>query len=337
MIEETVFTNETIVKIIKEIYGIDIFEIEKINRGSANVYSLNKNKYILKEFQSKYSEEEIKKEIAVINHLNKFNMNVPKYIETLSGEYSFIYNEKVVIMQKYIEGYTVESNTGNYNQLMESARELGKIIRCLETLDVELPYNDVSSWYKISKFDKSIEKYNCLLSKVEGEYFGKIKKDLEEKISMIEYVKDNLNFEEMGKLTYKNTHGDYNALQFIYKEGKIEAIIDFVSACKMPIVWEIIRSYSYIDEKAKNGKIDINNLTDYVKEFVKYVDLNEYDIKYMSYLYLIQILNSDYGYKQYIEDNRKIELLNFGFFRTELCRCLFEKSGEIAEKIGKIV
>ena len=54
MIEETVFTNERIIEVVKKIYNIDVHQVEKLNRGSANLYSLNENKYILKEFQTKY-------------------------------------------------------------------------------------------------------------------------------------------------------------------------------------------------------------------------------------------------------------------------------------------
>ena len=147
----------------------------------------------------------------------------------------------------------------------------------------------------------------------------------------MKYVRDNFDFSDMSKLTVMNTHGDYSVLQFIYEDGKINAIIDFVSDCRMPIVWEIIRSYSYIDPKAKEGKIDIDNLVQYVKTFTNYVKLNEYDFKFMSYLYLVQLLASTFGYKQYIADNSKTSLLDFAFFRTRLCKYLFEN----AEKITK--
>ena len=50
MIEETVFTKEEIIEIVKNNYNIEVDQIEKLDRGSANLYSLN-NKYILKEFQ----------------------------------------------------------------------------------------------------------------------------------------------------------------------------------------------------------------------------------------------------------------------------------------------
>ena len=45
MIEESVFTNKSIVNVIKKKYNINIINIEKLNRGSANLYSLN-NKII---------------------------------------------------------------------------------------------------------------------------------------------------------------------------------------------------------------------------------------------------------------------------------------------------
>lgn len=333
MIEETVFTNEEIINIVKKIYNIDIYRIEKLNRGSANLYLLNEDKYILKEFQTKYTKEEIDKEINIINHLKNDNIPVPEYIKTITGEYSFIYKNKVIIMQKFIEGYTMESNTGKYDQILESAEYLGKIIKSLETLEFELPSNDVSSWYSSETINESIAKQEKLLKKISTEDYPQIYKDLMDKISMLQYVRDNFDFSDMNKLTIMNTHGDYSVLQFIYKNDKINAIIDFVSACKMPIVWEIIRSYSYIDPKAKEGKININNLVEYVKVFSKYVKLNKYDFKFMSYLYLIQLLSSTFGYKQYIADNSKTGLLDFAFFRTKLCKFLFENAEIIANTL----
>ena len=152
---------------------------------------------------------------------------------------------------------------------------------------------------------------------------------------MIKNIITKFKFKELKKLTYKNTHGDYNMMQFIYKDEKINAIIDFVSAEKMPIVWEIIRSYSYIDEKAKDGVFNLENLVDYVNEFCNYVKLNKYDLKYMSYIYLIQLLNSTYGYKQYLEDRKNKDLLKFGIFRTKLCRYLYKNADKISNILIK--
>ena len=157
MIEETIFINyDEIIKFVKDNYGIDIFKVDKINRGSANIYSLNDNLYILKEFQSKYTKREIDKEIEIINHLRNDNIPVPEYVPLISNEYSTIYKDRVIIMQKYIDGYTMESNTGSEEQVLESGFYLGKIIKSLEKSDIELDSNDISDWYSKNTIDERL-------------------------------------------------------------------------------------------------------------------------------------------------------------------------------------
>ena len=335
MIEKTVFTNEEIIDVMKTNYNIAVDHVEKLNQGSANLYSLNGNKYILKEFQSTYTMREIDNEIAMINRLREDNIPVPEYVKTLNGDYSVIYKGRIVIVQRYIDGYTVKSNTGNFIQMLESAEYLGRIIQSLKTLNLDLPSNDVSTWLSREAMNESIEKLKNLFAKISKTKYPQIAKDLTDKIFMLKYIKDNFAFKDVGELTIMNTHGDYSVLQFIYKEGKIKAILDFASACKMPIVWEVIRSYSYIDKNAKEGKIDIQHFVKYVKTFTKYVPLNSTDLKYMPYIYLVQLLESSFGYKQYIDDDSKKNLLEFAYFRTRLCRNLFENADEIANVLIK--
>lgn len=332
MIEDSLLTKEQIINLMHDEYGLDIDEVEKIDRGSANLYLLNKDEYILKEFQSKYTPEEILKEIKIIDHLKKDNIPVPEYMATKDGNKYITFMGKVVIVQRYIKGYIIKQNQGNYEQVIESAREYGKMVKSMETLEVDLPYQDALSWLTVEKMDKSINKYKVLLQDLkEGIYFHQIKSDLEDKIQMLEHIKNNYDFSNIDDLTIKNTHGDYSLQQFIYEDGKIKAIIDFASACKMPIVWELIRSYSYIDEE-----FNMNNFKDYINEFMKYIPLTSNDIKYMPYIYLVQLLNSDYGYKQYIYDDRKEELLFFGFYRTKLSKYLFENASVISNELIKI-
>ena len=154
---------------------------------------------------------------------------------------------------------------------------------------------------------------------------------------MIKEISEENIFINTKKLTIKNTHGDFNVLQFIYKNDHINSVIDFVSACRMPIVWELIRSYSYIDKNVKNGIFNLDTFTDYIKEFNKYVKLNKYDLKYMSYIYLIQLLSSTYGYKEYINNNENIELLEFAYFRTNICKYLFNNAEKISNRLLKSI
>ena len=212
------------------------------------------------------------------------------------------------------------------------------IVKSLENLDILLPLNDLSYLFSKEIFEKSIEKHYELLKIIndkDDEEALKIKRDLEEKINMIKDISKENVFIDTKKLTIKNTHGDFNVLQFIYKNNHINSVIDFVSACKMPVVWELIRSYSYIDKNAQNGIFNLDTFTDYIKEFNKYVKLNEYDLKYMSYIYLIQLLSSTYGYKEYINNNVNVDLLKFGYFRTNICKYLFKNAENISNRLLK--
>ena len=248
MLEKSVFTNkkETI-NFVKEKYGINVTDIKIIDRGSANIYSLNGDEYILKEFQSKYTKEKIEKEITIINHLKKDGIKVPSYIKTINDTYYSLYKNKVIIIQKFIEGYTLDRNEGNYEQTIECAKVYGMIVKSLENLDILLPLNDLSYLFSKEIFEKSIEKHQELLKVIndkDDEETLKIKRDLEEKINMIKDISEENIFIDTKKLTIKNTHGDFNVLQLIYKNNHINSVIDFVSACNMPVVWELIRSYS---------------------------------------------------------------------------------------------
>ena len=222
MLEKSVFTNnkETI-NFIKEKYGINVTNIKIINRGSANIYSLNNDEYILKEFQSKYTKEEIEKEITIINHLKKDDIKVPSYIKTINDTYYSLYKDKVIIIQEFIEGYTLNRNEGNYEQTIECAKVYGMIVKSLESLDILLPLNDLS--FSKENLTKGIEKHQKLLELIDDkddEETLKIKKNLEEKMDMLKDISKKNIFIDTKKLTIKNTHGDFNVLQFIYKNNK---------------------------------------------------------------------------------------------------------------------
>ena len=163
----------------------------------------------------------------------------------------------------------------------------------------------------------------------------KIKDDILFKKVLLQKISNTINIAELDKITCKVSHGDYNCLQFIYDENnKIKAILDFIKTKKLPIVWEIARSYSYIDSKTKNGNINVKNLVDYTKEVAKFINLNTYDLKYLPYIYLIQLARSPFGYEQYYKNvKNKEELLEFAFYRTKICRDLYDKAEQISKQL----
>lgn len=311
--------NEKIIKYeVKKHHNLNIIKIEIINGGNANIYKLtdiHKNQYILKEFQSKFNSKMILKEIHVINHLRKKKLPVPEYVTCTNNQMYFEYEGKVVILQKYIEEKTKDKYTGNIQNLLESAKYLGLIVNALE----DYPYDDMFK-SNIKKFtttediEESIEKYKALIFQVTKDdiYGEEIKRDLNDKIEMLKKIKKDQTIIKITNITIKKTHGDYNVLQLIYDpKDNIKAILDFATAGELPIVWEIARSYNYMDKECKNGTFNIDNLVLYIKEFMKYSSLTKEDLKYLPYIYLIQLLSSTYGYKQYLQTGN-LNMLEFG-------------------------
>lgn len=332
MLENSVLNGENIKKLVKKDYDICIKNVSHINRGSANIYNLD-DKYILKEFSSDRKIESIEKEYSAIEHLDKKGLKVPSYIKTIDNKCYTKYNERIIILQKYIDGYTMENNSGDYYKTIESATILGKLLMAFEDYSVDDEY---TNWETKEDLEKGILKLNDLKNNIKDNnpYKDKIISDLNIRVEMSKKLL-NFDFEELKRVSIKVSHGDYSVQQLIYT-NKETAVIDFETVRKMPIVWEIIRSYSYIDKECKNGKFNLNTFIDYVKEVKKYINLTEYDLKYMPYIYIFQLVSSTFGYKQYNNDFSKTSLLNFAFFRTNLCIYLFDNLELISKELLKL-
>lgn len=114
-------------------------------------------------------------------------------------------------------------------------------------------------------------------------------------------------------------------------------MIDFASACNLPVIWEIIRSFTIASEKCKESEIDIDSLIEYLENYLLNYSLNENDIRNIFKMYTIQLLRSEYGYKEYFNDDvyDKIKLLRFGFWRTNLIRNMLKNEDEYINILAK--
>jgi len=276
--------------------------------------------------------------IDIINFLRGRNIKVPQYIKTKNNKFFTKNANRFIIVQKFIDGYTMENNSiDDYERIIECATIFGQITKELKN------YSGLNEEGFIErKFSKkSIENGIIGMQKLKAElkednlHKEKFKKDLNYKIEISKEILKSFDFSIIRNLTITNAHGDYCVLQLIYNDKKGTTVIDFEKAKKLPIIWEVMRSYSYIDKEAKNGNLNIEKLSRYVKEFSKYVKLNEYDLKYAGYIYLIQVVGSTFGYKEYNNDYTQTELLNFAFFRTNLCKFLYDNLEKIGQKLSE--
>lgn len=340
-IQKSNLNDEKIRKILKEEYGMLPDEITEVNRGTANIFKIKteKGNFILKEFNEKRTVESVEKETNIINFLKERNINVPKYIKTVYDKF-YIENEgRIIILQEFVDGYTMENNTvEDYKRIIESATLLGKVTKELREYPELSEENIIEKQFSKENLQNKIVKMKKLKEELKNDniYKNKFEQDLDFKIKVSEELESKFDFSIIRKMTIINGHGDYSIQQLIYNDKKETTVIDFETAKKLPIVWEVMRSYSYIDKEAKDGNLNIKTLVEYFKEFSKFIKLNEYDLKYAAHIYLIQLICSQFGYKEYNNDYSQTGLLNFAFFRTNLCQYLYENLDEISLALSKV-
>ena len=327
-------TTPEIIAAVWQHYGLAVQTVARIDRGSANLYKLHIGgaAYILKEFQPKLRADNILREVHVVNFLRQSGLAVPEYVPCRDGAFYFTQGGRVVILQKFIPGQTREKGCGNEKELLDSARLLAQIVNALE----HYPYDDLPprdfSKFGAERLTQAKASYTDFMAAAKSDtvHGAEICRDLRDRMTMIDRVFDTRSFADLSALTVKRSHGDYSVMQLLYDGDEITAVLDSVNAGEVPVAWELIRSYSYMDRTFNAAR-----LAAYVKEYRRYAALNADDLRYMPYLYLTQLLGSTYGYKQYLQTG-DAALLAFGQWRTEMCRYLMENAGELAETLVRL-
>lgn len=101
-----------------------------------------------------------------------------------------------------------------------------------------------------------------------------------------------------------------------------------------------MRSFVQSSDKCnKTASVDIPAFCDYVLEYMKYAPLTEVDLRAMPYVYLFQLARSKYGYSQYLnssgDDPEK--LLQFAFWRTDMCREIEANAEKIVKSLIELI
>ncbi|AUI71228.1 phosphotransferase [Companilactobacillus alimentarius] len=327
MLNQSVLTSDKIKLLLENNYGIfDIDKISVINRGSAGIYKIlmkNRFEYIVKEFQSGYSEKSIKNEVGICDFLMKKGIHTSELLRDNKGNTVNKINGRFVTVQKYIQGYTVNPNEAPLWLMNESSMLLGKIHVKLSNYPMKR-YGFKSNWLNLdikNKKGKRFEEYIKKAEKDSNSNSEEIINDLKFKLSLIKEIPNSF---DKSSLTYVNSHGDYSINQLICNDDHITAVIDFATASKLPAVWEVIRSFTYSDPDCKNGKINIFSLEAYIEAYLTYGTLTHSDIERMFDIYYYQLILSSYGYKEYFEKEtyRRENVINFAKWRTNLLRDL---------------
>ena len=340
--QKSVLTTVTIKSLLKVEYNISVSNVSALGHGSANCFCISDghDMYFLKEYQSHFTESDLHLETCLIDYLLKHNYPTAEIVPTLHDDLYLRYQNRFILLQKYISGKTYVKQKLPHHLLMESSEWLGKLHSILRhyTLPCEMSIEWLKSFYP----DKIAAEYDNLLVALEVQktniFYEHIKCDLLYKRNLVYQLSD---FDSCyDGITYCATHGDYTCFQYICDKDHILAVIDFSSARTLPVVWEIMRSYVQSTDSCKDGTVlDIDDFCKYVGRYLDYAPLTKKDLSAMPYVYLNQLSRSKYGYKEYLieETENRNDLIQFAFWRTDICREIFQRREEISTRLCSLL
>ena len=234
----------------------------------------NKGEYFVKVMPSSMELSEY--EGLVTEYLTYRGIKTARLCRSKQGSFIVKSSDKQVTVQEFIKGTTYAVNTAPDWLMTKSAETLGKINVALSDFP-GLPL----------RFGADFFNKEAALSK---------KRRLEQELVGVEkglipiYQKQAQHLERISKfqihtdiLTYTNSHGDYHIGQLIVDNNDV-TVIDWASACCMPVCLEIATSYAFASLSCSDGIIDMDGLSSYIDTYTKYFPLSQYDIKAMPYV-----------------------------------------------------
>jgi len=317
--------------LLKKNYNLEVTKTEKsaVGAGSDTYFvTCDSGKYVVK-FPSVSEINNPEAESKFCEFLLEKGISVCKFIKNNCGEYITTDDSgRMFHVQEFVDGTMYDWNSAPDWLLKESAKTLGRIHASLQNY-VGLPTGIGENFFKYMTPENALRSYERSIEIARKNGDTKIEKDLLYRIELVNNFSE-YNF-DLSKLTCGATHGDFFISQLICGEDKINAVIDWTTACVHPLVWEIMRSYVYAAPECANGEIDTCKLRKYFEDYCRYAELNNYDLENAAKLFYYQIAVCDY-YNQYYTskaDNREIYLRQ-AVFSTGLLKW-FEKH---AEKVG---
>ena len=297
-------------ELLEKQYGLHCLQARKsaVGAGSDTWFvRCAEGEYVLKfPADSEINHPELEPELCAFLRAN----GVPAcdFLKNCAGNYVSADGEgRACTVQRRLPGVTPEWNAASETVLLESAELLGKIHRVLRDYPA-LPEGIGAGFFAYMTPQRAAESYRRSLAQAARLGDGESAAELEWRVGLMECFPE-WTF-DLGKLTLRNTHGDYFISQFLCEQNHLTAVIDWTTACVHPVVWEITRSFVYGAPCCADGRIDEALFARYIDAYCRYGTLNEYDRANLCRLYLYQIAVCDY-YGQYYAStaaNREIYL-----------------------------
>lgn len=322
------------VDILKRLYGLNVVTAERSSVGAGSdtyFVTCDNGKYVVK-FPSVSEINNIEAEPRICEFLLDNNVSVCRFLKNTDGSYiSADESGRQFHVQEFIEGTMYDWNTAPEWLLCESAKALGKIHAALKYHNG--PGVGIGKdFFKYMTPENALHSYENTVRTARKNGDRQTEQELLYRIGLMKRF-PKYEF-DVDRLTCSCSHGDYFISQLICGEDKINAVIDWTTACIHPAVWEIMRSYVYAAPECARGAISIKRLAEYFADYLRFAPLDRYDIQTAAELFYYQISVCDY-YNQYYSStaaNREIYLRQ-AQFSTALMKWFEENIDELTEEL----
>ena len=267
--------------IIENNFNLIVSDIKLLDKHfGTELYSINTDvgKYIVK-ILPLYMEN-VKNEGELTEYLYNHGLKVARFMKSKEDAYVVKTPGFQFTVQQFIEGESLSVNTAPDWFISKSADFLGQTALLLKNYEgLSLRFGE--DFFATKTVYKKMWQYKKELAKAKKAKDVGIIPVWEEQIRHLKKIsKFHI---DTNKLTYANSHGDYYIGQAIIHNNDF-TVVDWSSACRLPICLDVITSYVFSSQTCATGEIDADGLKKYIREFTEKFPLTEYDIKAMPYV-----------------------------------------------------
>lgn len=255
----------------------------------------SKGKYAFRYYE-KRSSEYVSFEIDLLQCLMAGNYPCPAPIKNISGDYMGAYKAKPYALFTFLEGEH-NDNDENYKEVAKSIGELHAITNGYKPVNSESRdgYNAASSWTYATKNAKKITPQT-------------------EAVARLAWLRSELDTLQLPITMPKGAiHGDTNPSNFLYKDGRISAVLDFDQAAYTYLIYDIANLLLWWAWPNKD-ELSFEKAKTIIAEYEKCRKLTQPEKRHLFDMLKMTILMSVSWFfhqdEDYLNDKRKIELLN---------------------------
>ncbi len=268
----------------------------------------------------------VENESAITDFLYANGISVTILLKTKDNKGVLKCDNFQITVQSFVEGKGLNLNSATSEFLTTQAELLGKINLVLKVYG-KLPVRFDKKFFSKKSAVVKCKKYKSEFKKAKNTCTELVKNNW---LSQIKHLKKISSFKiDTRKLTYANSHGDFNIRQIVANGEKL-TVVDWSSACCLPICLEVMTSYAFASAKSKNGYIDTAELKDYIAAYSKYFKLNDYDLKMMPYVFYFWHTMCNYQPDEEIAEGYK----PFAVLINNLLDWLYDNVDDLSEELA---